>query len=102
MREDASCKKCEHFAICDAEADGLDTEASDCGLYKPQVPCAECVHFEPFEGGRLVRARCPRTGTAFLRHQMGKDTAVLDSKVHTCREAVAKLQTFGKGDSHER
>lgn len=63
---------------------------------RENVPCAECAYFEPFEGGRLVHARCPRTGTAFLRHQMGENTTVLDPKVHTCREAKPKSQTFGK------
>jgi hypothetical protein len=27
---------------------------------------------------------------------MGEETAVLDPKLHTCREAAPKSQTFGK------
>ena len=100
MRDGRSCKSCEHYAICSAECHDIDTEAIDCGWYKPSdeqaVPCAECAYFEPFEGGRLVRARCPRTGTAFLRQKMGEETAVLDPKLHTCREAAPKSQTFAK------
>ena len=97
MREDASCKSCEHYAICSAECHDIDTEAMDCGWYRQQVPCAECAFYEPFEGGRVIHARCPRTGTAFLRQKMGEETAVLDPKVHTCREAKPKGQTSAKG-----
>ena len=97
-----SCKKCARYASCIAEAGpDLDTEAIDCGLYDPMtehsaVPCAECAYFEPFEGGRVIHARCPRTGTAFLRQKMGEETVVLDPMQHTCREAKPKSQTFGK------
>ena len=96
-----SCKKCVRYLECVKECPEIDTEAADCELYDPmtkhlEVPCADCAYFEPFEGGRVIHARCPRTGTAFLRHQMGEETVVLDPKVHTCREAVPKSQTFGK------
>ena len=94
-----TCKMCEHYHVCSAECQDLVTEAIDCGWYKPrdeQVVCERCKYFEAFEGGRLVRARCPRTGTAFLRQKMGEETVVLDPKAHTCREAVPKSQTFGR------
>lgn len=60
------------------------------------VPCVECKHYQPFGSGRIVYARCPWTGTAFLRLWNGEESAVLDPKVHTCREATPKCQTFGK------
>ena len=94
-----TCEMCEHYAICSAECHDMTAEAINCGWYKPSderaVPCAECVHYTEVDG-RLVRARCLRTGTAFLQFQMGSETAVLDPKEHTCREAVPKSQTFGK------
>ena len=102
MRDGVSCKKCVRYAACAAEAGSeLDTEASDCELYDPMtkhlsVPCAECEHFQPFNSGRVVYARCPWTGTAFLRFTGEKDSKVLDPKVHTCREATPKSQTFAK------
>ena len=100
MRDGRSCKSCEHYAICSAECHDIDTEAIDCGWYKPSdeqaVPCVECEHFQPFPSGRIVHARCSWTGTAFLRFTGEKDSKVLDPKVHTCREATPKCQTFGK------
>ena len=95
-----SCKKCVRYLECVKECPEIDTEAADCELYDPmtkhlEVPCAECKHYQEVDG-RLVRARCIRTGTAFLQFKMGAETAVLDPKVHTCREAVLKSQTFGK------
>ena len=60
------------------------------------VPCVECEHFQPFDSGRIVYARCPWTGTAFLRLWNGEESAVLDPKVHTCREATPKCRTFAK------
>ena len=97
-----SCKKCVRYAACAAEAGPeLDTEASDCELYDPMtkhlsVPCVECKHYQPFDSGRIVYARCQWTGTAFLRFTGEKDSKALDPKVHTCREATPKCQTFAK------
>ena len=95
-----TCQKCVRYAMCVAEAGSeLDTEAIDCKLYSTdkhvEVPCVDCKHYKEVSG-RLVQARCLHTGTAFLRFQMGEETAVLDPKVHTCREAVPKSQTVGK------
>lgn len=116
----ATCKQCDRYDACggytpsDLDDDnvrrycqiGKNDQIPDvderCVSFKPlSTPCAECAYFEPFEGGRLVRARCPRTGTAFLRQKMSKETVVLDPKVHTCREAVPKLQTFGEGRNND-
>ena len=93
-----TCEMCEHFAICSADCHDMTAEAINCGWYKPRderVPCVDCRHYKEVSG-RLVQARCVHTGTAFLQFQMGEETAVLDPKVHTCREAVPKSQTFGK------
>ncbi len=51
-----------------------------------QVTCEGCEYYEKVHG-RLAKARCRRTGTAFLYFATDKDSAVLDPAVHTCREA---------------
>lgn len=63
-----------------------------------QVTCEGCEYYEEVHG-RLAKARCRRTGTAFLYVATDKDSAVLDPAVHTCREAkrVPALEVTHEG-----
>ncbi|MBO5355723.1 MAG: hypothetical protein J6B09_06625 [Clostridia bacterium] len=92
MRDGVSCKSCGHYEICSAECHDIDTEAIDCGWYKPSdeqaVPCELCEHFEKING-KQIYGLCKHVGIEFKPFG-------IDTRRFSCTESVPKCQTFAK------